>query len=138
MIRKLKDNLAHAQARMKKFVDRRRSDREFKEGGMVYLKLQPFRYNAFDLHQNLKLTTKYYDPFKILQKVGNAPYKFQLPESAHIHDVFHVSQLKLHLGPKVVPQSNLPLVTPEGYLKLEPEKVLDTRALPRNDDIITQ
>jgi hypothetical protein len=44
----------------------------------------------------------------------------------------------MHLGPKAVPQSNLPLVTPEDYLKLQPEKVLDTRALPRNDDIVTQ
>jgi hypothetical protein len=44
----------------------------------------------------------------------------------------------MHLGPKAVPQSHLPLVTPEDYLKLQPEKVLDTRALPRNDDIVTQ
>jgi hypothetical protein len=75
MIRKLKDNLAQAQARMKKFADRKRSSREFKERDMVYLKLQPYRCNAFGLHQNLKLTTKYYGPFKILQRVGNAAYK---------------------------------------------------------------
>jgi hypothetical protein len=39
---------------------------------MVYLKFQPFRHNAFGLHQNLKLTTKYYVPFKILEKIGTA------------------------------------------------------------------
>jgi hypothetical protein len=105
---------------------------------MVYLKLQPFRFNAFGLHQNFKLTTKYYGPFKIHQRIGVADHKLQLPESADIHPVFYVSQLKLHLGPKAVPQTNLPLVTPDLYLNIEPKTVLDTRALPRNDDIITQ
>jgi hypothetical protein len=49
-----------------------------------------------------------------------------------------VSQLKKHIGPKVVPQGNLPLVTPDGYIKLQYVAVLDTRSLPRGDDIITQ
>jgi hypothetical protein len=29
-------------------------------------------------------------------------------------------------------------VTPEGYIKLEPISILDTRALPRRGDIVTQ
>jgi hypothetical protein len=58
--------------------------------------------------------------------------------TANIHPVFHVSQLKKHLSAKAVPQGNLPLVTDEGYTKTEPAQVLDTRALPRNDDILTQ
>jgi hypothetical protein len=52
--------------------------------------------------------------------------------------VFHVDQLKKHIGPKVVPQDNLPLVTSDGYIKAEPVVVLDTRALPRHDEIVTQ
>jgi hypothetical protein len=72
MIKKLKENLAQAQARIKKIIDKKRSEREFKEGDMVYLKFQPFRHNAFGLYQNLKLTTKYYGPFKILEKIGTA------------------------------------------------------------------
>jgi hypothetical protein len=49
-----------------------------------------------------------------------------------------MSQLKKHLGAKAVPQSNLPLVTKEGYIKTEPIDVLDTRALPRHDEVVTQ
>jgi hypothetical protein len=52
--------------------------------------------------------------------------------------IFHLSQLKKHLRPKEVHEQNLPLVTPDGYIKVEPVSVLDTRALPQNDDIITQ
>jgi hypothetical protein len=98
MIKKLKDNLAQVQARMKKYADTKRSEREFLAGDMVYLKLQPFRHTAFDLHQNLKLTSKYYGPFKILERIRQVAYKLQLPPCAEIHLVFHVSQLKKHIG----------------------------------------
>jgi hypothetical protein len=74
-ITKLKDNLAQAQARMKKYEDKKRSERIFMVGDMVYLKLQPFRHTSFDLYQNLKLTSKYYGPFKVLEKIGQATYK---------------------------------------------------------------
>jgi hypothetical protein len=75
---------------------------------------------------------------KVTEKIGPATYKLQLPATANIHLVFHVSQLKKHCGPKVVPQPDLALLTPEGYIKLEPIQVLDTRALPCNNEIVTQ
>jgi hypothetical protein len=102
---------------MKKFADNKRTERKFEVGDMVYLRLQPFRHNAFNLHQSLKLTTKYYDPFRVLEKVGVVAYKIQLPSMADIHPIFHVSQLKKHLGTRVIPQDNLPLVTSDGYIK---------------------
>jgi hypothetical protein len=49
-----------------------------------------------------------------------------------------VSQLKKHLSGRAIPQDNLPLVTTDGYIKTDPVQVLDTRALPRNDGIVTQ
>jgi hypothetical protein len=73
-----------------------------------------------------------------MQKIGNAADKLQLPDGVDIHLVFHVSQLKQHVGPKAMPQANLPLVTPDGYLKLQPITILDTRALPRKDEVVMQ
>jgi hypothetical protein len=70
---------------------------------MVYLKLQPYRLHAFDLPKHLKLMTKYYGPFRVIAKIGPAAYKLQLPSSTEIHHVFHVSQLKKHIGPKAIP-----------------------------------
>jgi hypothetical protein len=138
MISRLKGNLAQAQARTKKYADLKRSEREFQVGDMVYLRLHPFRTNAFGIHQSFKLATRYYGPFKILEKIGQVAYKLQLPVLADIHPIFHVSQLKQHLGSKAVPQANFPLVTNEGYIKTEPTEVLETWALPRNDEIVTQ
>jgi hypothetical protein len=138
MIKRLQENLANAQASTKKYADKNRTKREFKIGDMIYLKLQPFRHTTFGLHQSLKLTTKFYGPFRIVQRIGPAAYRLYLPQSATMHSVFHVSQLKQHIGPKAVPLANLPMVTSDVYNKAEPEAVLDTRALPRQDNIITQ
>jgi hypothetical protein len=138
MISRLKSNPAQAQAKIKKFADNKRTERKFNLRDMVYLKLQPFRLTAFGINQHIKLSTKFYGPFRIIEKIGPAAYKLQLPESADIHPVFHVSQLKQHLGPKSVPQDNLPLVTKDGYIRTEPHTVLDTRALHHRDGIVTQ
>jgi hypothetical protein len=60
MIAKPKENLAQSQARIKKFADKNRSERKFEPGDLVYLKLQPYRNSALNLHNNLKLSTMYW------------------------------------------------------------------------------
>jgi hypothetical protein len=95
-------------------------------------------WSTLGLHKHLKLSTKYYGPFQILERIGPAAYKLQLPANADFHPVFHVNQLKKHIGAKAIPQPDLPLVTLEGYIKTEPQAVLDTRALPHRDEILTQ
>ena len=99
---------------MKKYADRNRIDRQFQEGDMVYLKMQPYRLAAFNIRSGLKLATKFYGPYRILQKIGNSSYKLQLPARVQIHNVFHFSQLKRHLGPNAVPDPDLPLVDATG------------------------
>jgi hypothetical protein len=56
----IKRNLQLAQERMKNML---MSD-------MAYLKLQPYWHSTLGLHKELKLHSKYYDPFKILKKIG--------------------------------------------------------------------
>jgi hypothetical protein len=85
MIARLKENLAQAQARAKKYADLNRTDMAFSVGDMVYLKLQPFSHTAFGLHQNLKLSSKFYGLFRVLAKTGNVAYKLHLSHSADIH-----------------------------------------------------
>jgi mannose-6-phosphate isomerase class I len=50
MMTKLRENLIQAQERMKIFADSKRTEREFMVGDMVYLKLQPFKHHALDIH----------------------------------------------------------------------------------------
>ncbi|XP_062203820.1 uncharacterized protein LOC133906043 [Phragmites australis] len=138
MLKELKLNLSKAQERTKHFADKGRTERSFTEGDMVYLKLQPYRYNAFGLRGSIKLRSKYYGPFRVIKRVGMAAYKLLLPDGVNIHPVFHVNQLKKHLGAKAVPLPNLPLVTAEGKIKTEPLKVLERRIVPRNHEAVAQ
>ena len=116
---------------MKKHADKKHTDRSFQVGDMVYLKMQPHREQALGTGNPLKLASKWYGPFRVLQTVGHRAYKLQLPEGSQIHDVFHVNQLKKHLGPNAVPNPNLPLVTPTGKLKQTPVAILQRRQVPR-------
>jgi hypothetical protein len=94
----LKENLAQAKARMKKYANLKRTERTLEPGDMVYIKMQPYRMAAFGIRQSIKLTSKFYGPFIVNEKIGKLAYKLQLPEGVKIHPVIHVSQLKNHLG----------------------------------------
>jgi hypothetical protein len=132
MMKTLQYNLAQAQNKMKKYADLNRTERQFEAGEMVYLKMQPYRETALGLRNALKLTSKYYGPFRILSKVGKVAYKLQLPSGTKLHDVFHINQLKKHLGPAAVPNPNLPLLTSDGKIKTFPLAVLQRRQVPRS------
>jgi hypothetical protein len=43
-----------------------------------------------------------------------------------------VNQLKRHLGPTAVPNPKLPMLTPEGKIKVAPLAILQSRQVPRN------
>jgi hypothetical protein len=129
----IKQNLQLAQERMKKNADKHRSERELTVGDMAYLKLQPCRHTSLGIHKSINLHSKFYGPFKVLQKIGNVAYKLLLPDSCNIHPVFHVSQLKRHVGPKVIPQADLPLTDADGNIKISLEKLLDKCMIPRNN-----
>jgi len=132
MLQILQQNLEKAQRSMKKYADKHKTERSFELGDMVYLKMQNQREQALGQGIPLKLASRWYDPFKIIQTVGQRAYKLQLPEGTLIHDVFHVSQLKKHLGAKVVPNPRLPLVTPSGKIKIFPLAILERRQVPHS------
>jgi hypothetical protein len=120
----IKDNLLKAQAKIKHQADKNRSDREFTMGDMVYLKLQPYTHTSLSAHRCLKLHSKFYGPFRVMQRIGSSTYKLLLPKKCQLHDVFHVSQLKKHLGPQAVPSKELPLLDAKGTIKVSPQEIL--------------
>jgi len=94
----LKVNLNCAQQRMKGYADDKRNDVPLSEGDYVFVKLQPYRQNFVASRRNQKLRRKCFGPFKILELVGTVAYKLQLPATARIHSIFHISVLKKCIG----------------------------------------
>jgi hypothetical protein len=76
MLTKLKENLTQAQARMKKYAHKKRIERSFDLGDMVYLRMQPNRLASFGIRQSIKLTSKFY---ALLGKRLPAAHGFWLP-----------------------------------------------------------
>jgi len=94
----LRRNLRLAQERMTSHANQRRREVSFEVGDYVYLKLQPYRQTTVTFRSSLKLSPRFYGPFQILSKVSLIAYRLDLPKDYQIHDVFHVSLLRKHLG----------------------------------------
>ena len=114
---------------MKQVADRHQREVVFKEGDMVFLKLQPYRQSSVFKCAHQKLASRYFWPYKIIQRIGVVAYKIQLPEGARIHPVFHVSLLKKVVGELSSNINEMPPVDDEGVLVLEPKSIVDTRWL---------
>lgn len=114
---------------MKMQADKKRRDVVYEVGEMVYLKAQSYKYKTLDPRPNEKLSPRFYGPFEIQEKAGNATYRLVLPEHARIHPVFHVSQLKKLVAANK-PNQQLPeFLTAEWELTVRPQKVLEVRKL---------
>ncbi|CAA7045064.1 unnamed protein product [Microthlaspi erraticum] len=127
MINEVKEHLSRAQSIMKDNADKHRREVNFEVGSLVFFKLRPYRQTSITKRLCQKLSTRFYGPFKILERIGKVAYRLKLPDDSKIHPVFHVSQLKQVLGKDHVVSPLSQALSPVDELVVEPDQILETR-----------
>jgi hypothetical protein len=85
------ESLKVAQSRQKSYADKRRRDLSFETRDFVYLKVSPMS-GTRRFRVKGKLTPRYVEPFKIIDRKGEVAYQLELPpQLSDVDDVFHVS-----------------------------------------------
>ena len=111
----------------------------FEEGDWGFLRMKHYKQMSLkQLNTDNKLATKYYGPYKVLQKIGSMSYKLELPATSRVHPFFHVSCLKKVIGDKIPIQTILPELDEEGKVILELEKISETRTKQLRNRVIIE
>ena len=112
-------------------ANQHRREVSFKVGDYVYLKLQPYRQTSVAFRGSLKLSPRFFGPFKVLEKVGQVAYRLDLPVGSQIHNVVHVSRLRKVLG-NIKPVSPMPPpVADDSTILPQPETILARREIQK-------
>lgn len=122
----LKENLALAQERYKHHYDKKKSPQDpIFPGDQVFLASR----NLPVILGSRKFRPRYIGPYQVLETIGKAAFRLQLPSHFKIHNVFHVSLLlKLRKEPpkhqaKIVP----PALHIQGTPEFEVQEILASR-----------
>ena len=90
------------------------------------LKVSPWK-GVIRFGKQGKLNPRYIGPFEILARIGSVTYQLKLPqELSNVHDVFHVSNLKICLSDDtlVVPLDEIQVNTKLNFVE-EPVEIMD-------------
>ena len=97
-------------------------------GDHVFLKVMPKK-GVIKFGKRGKLTSRYIEPFKILERVGTIAYRLVLPPSlSGVHEVFHVSMLRKYTLDRahVVDWEEI-IIDTDGTFEKGPMHILDSR-----------
>lgn len=85
---------------------------------------------------NVRQMPRFYEPFKVLERIGNMAYWLKLPPKAHIHGIFHVVFLKFT---GATPEQIIPLpVIVHGRMVSSPEAILCACPSATSWDLLVQ
>jgi hypothetical protein len=121
---KAKACLEQAQQRQKAYADQKRRDVHYEVGQKVWLSTKNI---TLKMVGTPKFLPKFIGPFPISAKVNPVAYRLELPETMHIHNVFHVSLLAEYQENTRQQPAPLPLFNQHGQLEYEVKSIVDHR-----------
>ena len=77
-MQKVKDAIKNAQHKQEKYANKHRRDITFQEGQYVLLKFNKKRIKTSSKIK-IKISHRYFGPFKIIKKINDVVYKLELP-----------------------------------------------------------
>ncbi|GJW98692.1 putative reverse transcriptase domain-containing protein [Tanacetum coccineum] len=122
----IKRRLLTSRSRRKSYADMRHWPLEFDVGDKVMIKVSPWKC-VIRFRKREKLSPRYIEPFKVLERVGQVAYKLELPEELQgIHNTFNVSNLKKCLADEnlVVSLNEIRLDDKRHFVE-EPVEIVD-------------
>jgi len=126
--------LGKAQADMKKYADKKRSDvEEYKVGDLVILSTKDLKYQMVG-RRTEKLTERFVGPYKIKKIVSMNAVELELPSTIKIHPVVNISRVRRYIGQVEGQRKEQPLpVIIEGEEEWEVERILNKRRVRGKD-----
>jgi len=127
-IRKIQEHIRVAQSRQKSYGDKRRRPLEFQVGDKVFLKVSPtIGVKRFEVRG--KLGSRCIGPYEIIERLNPVAYRVELPvELEHVHNVFHISQLRKHIPDPDHTIVSEPIdITKDLVYEERPAQILDRR-----------
>ena len=96
IIREIPEHIRVAQSWQKSYSDKR-GPLDFQEDNKVFLKVSPTKdIRRFEMQG--KLSPRYIGPYEIIEKLNPVTYRLDLSvELEHVHNVFHISQLRKYI-----------------------------------------
>ena len=92
----IRERLKVATDRQKSYADMKRKYIRYEIDKNVFLKVSPWK-KVIRFGKKGKLSPRFIDPYKVIEKVGPVAYRLALPpELEKIHNVFHLSMLRRH------------------------------------------
>jgi hypothetical protein len=86
----IRQKLKEAHDRQKSYEDAHRTDRSYKVGDEVFIRISHNKTTIW-FEKGTKLSPRFIGPFKIQEKIGSVAYCLILPPHLHkTHNVFHV------------------------------------------------
>ncbi|MCO5577086.1 hypothetical protein L7F22_030908 [Adiantum nelumboides] len=133
----IRKDIQAAQDRQKHYADKDRSERTFKLGDRVFLRVKP-KQSYLSLGKLKKLSPRYCGPYEIVKVISDQAYKLRLPPNLKVHDVFYVSLLKPYVpNPDQILDAEQIVVPSQDILELQPDYILEMRERKlRNRSII--